>query len=76
MAAPSGTQQVPPVLHRSVSSPAQPTATPGRMMSPPLNPIPESQSASAQHLQAAHRTGVNSRVGLSRSLSRTEAVKE
>ncbi|XP_059353067.1 uncharacterized protein LOC130698010 isoform X2 [Daphnia carinata] len=85
MAAQNGAQHQPKIspgqaFHRSVSTPA-PSTTTARSSIPQqqqvqMNPIVESQ-------QQAHRTdplavtgSTNHRVGLSRSLSRTEAVKE
>uniref|UniRef100_A0A0P5Q7N8 Rhomboid 5 (RHBDF2), mRNA protein n=1 Tax=Daphnia magna TaxID=35525 RepID=A0A0P5Q7N8_9CRUS len=85
MATQNGAQHQPKIsagqaFHRSVSTPAPSTAT-ARSSIPQqqqvqMNPIVESQ-------QQAHRTdplavtgNTNHRVGLSRSLSRTEAVKE
>lgn len=85
MAAQNGAQHQPKVFpgqafHRSISTPAPSTATARssiqQQQQVQMNPIVESQ-------QQAHRTdplavtgNANHRVGLSRSLSRTEAVKE
>ncbi len=81
MAAQNGAQHQPKIspgqsLHRSISTPA-PTTSSGRV----VQPQQQQQQVQLESAQQAHRTGPlaaggNSRVGLSRSLSRTEAVKE
>ena len=66
-------------LHRSISTPAQPTTSvrvgglqQQQQQQVQMNPMVESQA----HRGTGPAGGNNSRVGLSRSLSRTEAVKE
>ena len=90
MAAQNGAQHQPKIspgqaFHRSVSTPA-PTTSSGRIgalqqqqqqqQQVQMNPIVESQQQAHRMDPLAVSGNSNHRVGLSRSLSRTEAVKD
>lgn len=86
MAAQNGAQHQPKIspgqaFHRSVSTPA-PSTSSGRIgalqqqQQVQMNPIVESQQQAHRMDPLAVSGNTNHRVGLSRSLSRTEAVKE
>jgi hypothetical protein len=88
MAAQNGAQHQPKIspgqgFHRSVSTPAPASSSSARIgalqqqQSVQMNPSVESQQQQAHRMDPLAVSGnPNHRVGLSRSLSRTEAVKE